>query len=81
MPRTFSHDVVIRSRSTTDAPEFIVVCGKTSRLLGGPFSAMTDALACAEALVKGAPRRILYEAYDERGRAIGDRLVLRAVGA
>jgi hypothetical protein len=81
MSRTFNHDVVIRSRSAIESPEFTVVCDKTARLLGGPFSAMADALACAEALVNGEPRRILYEAYDERGRAIGDRLVLRAAGA
>jgi hypothetical protein len=42
---------------------------------------MTDALRFAESEVKDGSRRILYEAYDERGRAIGERLVLRAAGA
>ena len=81
MPRSSGQDVVIRSRSTLDATEFIVVCGKTARLLGGPFGAMAEALGFAELLVKNGPRRILYEAHDERGRAIGERLLLRAAGA
>jgi hypothetical protein len=47
----------------------------------GPFRELTDALRFAESEVKDGSRRILYEAYDERGRAIGERLVLRAAGA
>jgi hypothetical protein len=78
MPRTSGQDVVIRSRSTGTGTEFVVVCGKTARLLGGPFGDMPDALRCAEAIVKNGPRRILYEAHDERGRVIGERMVLRA---
>jgi hypothetical protein len=78
MPRSSGQDVVIRSRSTVAGTEFVVVCGKTARLLGGPFGAMTEALGCAEALVKKGPSRILFEVHDERGRVIGERLVLRA---
>ena len=78
MPRTSSQDVVIRSRSTGDGAEFIVVCGQSSRLLGGPFPEMTEALGFAESQVKNGSRRILYEAHDERGRAIGERFLLKA---
>jgi hypothetical protein len=80
MPRTSSQDVVIRSRATLDGTEFVVVCG-SARPFGGPFRELTDALRFAESEVKDGSRRILYEAYDERGRAIGERLVLRAAGA
>lgn len=81
MPRTSSQDVVIRSRSTIDGAEFIVVCGQSSRLLGGPFPEMTEALGFAESQAKNGLQRIVYEAHDERGRAIGERLVLRAAEA
>jgi hypothetical protein len=81
MPRTSSQDVVIRSRSTIDGAEFIVVCGQSSRLLGGPFPEMTEALGFAESQAKSGLQRIVYEAHDERGRAIGERLVLRAAEA
>jgi hypothetical protein len=80
MPRHSGPDVVIRSRSTIDGTEFIVVCGKTSRLLGGPFPGMSEALGFAESQAKDGPRRILYEAHDERGRAIGERMLLREAG-
>jgi hypothetical protein len=80
MPRSSGQDVVIRSRSTLEGTEFIIVCGKTARLLGGPFEAMADALGFAQMLAKNEPKRILYEAHDERGRAIGERMVLRAEG-
>jgi hypothetical protein len=81
MTRNSRQDVVIRSRMATDGAEFIVVCGKSSRLLGGPFRVMTEALAFAVEESKGRPTRILYEAHDERGRTIGERLLLRTTVA
>lgn len=81
VPRKSGQDVVIRSRCTIDGTEFIVVCGRTSRLLGGPFQEMTEALGFAVAQATDGPRRIFYEAHDERGRVIGDRLLLRTAGA
>jgi len=77
MTRSSRQDVVIRSRMTTAGTEFVVMCGKSSRLLGGPFGVMTEALAFAVDEAKGRPARILYEAHDERGRTIGERLVLQ----
>jgi hypothetical protein len=76
MPLNSSQDVVIRSRLTMDGTEFIVVCGKSARLLGGPFRLMTDAVGFALARAKGRPTRVLYEAHDERGRTLGERLLL-----
>jgi hypothetical protein len=70
-------DVVIRSRTTVTGAEFIVICGASARLLGGPFAQMTDAVRCAMAQATEGRTRILYEAHDERGRAIGERLLLR----
>ena len=81
MPRNSAPDVLIRSRSTIDGTEFIVVCGKTARLLGGPFPGMSEALGFAESQAKDGSRRILYEAHDERGRAIGERMLLREAEA
>ena len=77
MTESSRQDVVIRSRITRDGTEFIVVCGKSSRQLGGPFRLITDAMGFAVAQTKGRPTRILYEAHDERGRTIGERLLLR----
>ncbi len=77
MPQVSRPDVVIRSRLTTYGTEFLVVCAGSSRLLGGPFRGMTDALGCAAAEALASKSRIMYEAHDERGRAIGERLVLR----
>lgn len=70
-------DVVIRSRLTTAGTEFVVVCGSTARVLGGPFNGMSEAVGFAVAQATTARTRILYEAHDERGRAIGERLLLR----
>jgi hypothetical protein len=77
MTQNSGQDVVIRSRLTIDGTEFIVVCGRSARLLGGPFATMTDAVGFAVALPKDGPRRILYEAHDERGRTLGERMLLR----
>lgn len=81
MPRNSGQDVVIRSRSTIEGTEFVVVCDKTARLLAGPFREMSEAMGSAELQLKNGAGRIFYEAHDERGRAIGDRMVLRAAGA
>jgi hypothetical protein len=77
MPHEPHLDVVIRSRITVTGTEFIVVCGATSRVIGGPFALMTDAVGCAVAEATNGRTRILYEAHDERGRALGERLLLR----
>lgn len=77
MPQDSVQDVVIKSRLTIDGTEFVVVCGRTLRLLGGPFVGMPEAVAFAVALPKDGPRRILYEAHDERGRSLGERMLLR----
>jgi hypothetical protein len=70
-------DVVIRSRATALGAEFVVVCGQTADVLGGPFTGMTEAIGFAVTQATTAKTRICYEAHDERGRAIGERLVLR----
>lgn len=72
-------DVVIRSRLTPTGTEFVVLCGNSTRVIGGPFAAMTDAVGFAVAQATTAKTRVLYEAHDERGRTIGERLVLRTV--
>jgi hypothetical protein len=77
MSQNSGQDVVIRSRLTIDGTEFIVVCGNSARLLGGPFAGMSEAVEFAAALPKEGPRRILYEAHDERGRTLGERMLLR----
>jgi hypothetical protein len=77
MPHEITSDVVIRSRATGGGSEFVVLCGMTARVLGGPFSGMTEAVGFAVSQATTAKTRICYEAHDERGRAIGDRLVLR----
>jgi hypothetical protein len=77
MPSENTPDVVIRSRLTATGTLFVVVCGASARVLGGPFTAMTDALGFAVAQATTAKTRVLYEAHDERGRTIGERLVLR----
>jgi hypothetical protein len=79
MPQSLSPDVVIRSRLTTHGTEFMVVCATSSRVLGGPFQAMTDAVTFGIAQAATAKTRLLYEAHDERGRALGERLVLRTL--
>ena len=77
MPEDSGPDVVIRSRVTASGTEFLVVCGSSARVLGGPFVGMADAVGFAVAQATTARTRILYEAHDERGRAIGERLLLR----
>jgi hypothetical protein len=77
MPHDQDPDVVIRSRITSLGTEFVVLSSDSSRVLGGPFTGMTDAVGFAVAQATTAKTRILYEAHDERGRAIGERLVLR----
>ena len=74
-------DVVIRSRVTSGGTEFTVLCGASSRLLGGPFTMMTDAVGFAVAEATRANARLLYEAHDERGRVIGERLLLRTAAS
>ena len=77
MPHAPNPDVVIRSRVTVSGTEFIVVCGASARILGGPFTGMTEAVGFAAAQAAEAKTRILYEAHDERGRTLGERLLLR----
>jgi hypothetical protein len=77
MAQNSGQDVVIRPRLTIEGTQFIVVCGNSARLLGGPFASMSEAVGFAAALPKEGTRRILYEAHDERGRSLGERLLLR----
>ena len=70
-------DVVIRSRLTASGTEFVVVCGSSARLLAGPFAGMSDAVGFAVHQAMTNKARVLYEAHDERGRVIGERLLLR----
>jgi hypothetical protein len=77
MPSETTLDVVIRSRVTATGTEFIVLCGSSARVLGGPFTGMTEAVGFAVAQATTSKTRVLYEAHDERGRTIGERLVLR----
>lgn len=70
-------DVVIRSRLTATGTEFVVVCGTSARLLAGPFSGMNDAVGFAVQQAMDNKTRVLYEAHDESGRLIGERLLLR----
>jgi hypothetical protein len=79
MPPDSRADVVIRSRATAHGAEFMVVCGASARVLGGPFAGMTEAVGFAVAQAATANTRVLYEAHDERGRTIGERLILRTV--
>ena len=74
-------DVVIRSRISAAGTDFIVISGSSAEVLGGPFTAMSDAVAFAIAQAKTATARILYEAQDERGRVVGERLLLRTADA
>jgi hypothetical protein len=71
-------DVLIRSRATLEGSELVVVCAASARMLGGPFAGMSDAVGFAVSHTAAANGRILYEAHDERGRTIGERLLLRA---
>jgi hypothetical protein len=77
MPHVTAPDVVIRSRLTTTGAEFMVVCGESARVLGGPFEGMADALSFAVEQAATQQTRVMYEAHDERGRTIGERLLLR----
>jgi hypothetical protein len=77
MPDATTLEVVIRSRIIGNGTEFVVVCGNSSRVLGGPFTGMSDAIGFAISQAGADKTRVLYEAHDERGRAIGERLVLR----
>lgn len=70
-------DVVIRSRLSIGGAEFVVICAGSARVLGGPFTGMTEALGFAIDQATRSNTRILYEAQDERGRMIGERLLLR----
>jgi hypothetical protein len=80
MPQGQVPDVVIRSRLTATGTEFIVICGVTARVLGGPFVGMTEAVGFAVQHATSENTRVLYEAHDERGRTIGERLLLRTAG-
>lgn len=77
MPPDSTPDVVIRSRLTGTGTEFVIVCGSSARIIGGPFAGMTEAVSFAVAQATTAKTRVMYEAHDERGRTIGERLVLR----
>ena len=77
MPHDPAPDVVIRSRLTPTGAEFIVICGNSARILGGPFVGMSEAVGFAVEQASSANTRVLYEAHDERGRTIGERLLLR----
>jgi hypothetical protein len=77
MPHDSPPDVVIRSRVTGGVTEFLVICSASAEVLGGPFTGMTEAVGFAVAQATTAKTRILYEAHDERGRTIGERLLLR----
>jgi hypothetical protein len=77
MPQGPASDVVIRSRLTVTGTEFIVVCGTSARMLGGPFGGMSDAVGFALERATIGRARVFYEAHDERGRTIGERLLLR----
>jgi hypothetical protein len=77
MPQSSVPDIVIRSRACLDRAEFVVLCGDTTRVLGGPFQGMSDALGFAVAQAAAARTRVVYETHDERGRSVGERLVLR----
>lgn len=69
-------DVVIRSRLATGSAEFVVYIAGSDRLIGGPFASLADAVDCALAQTT-QPARLFYEAFDERGRAIGAPMRLR----
>ena len=81
MPLNSRTDVVIRSRSTAGGTEFVVLCGSSARVLGGPFTGMSDAVGFAVAQAAHDQARIFYEAHDERGRSIGERLLLRTLNS
>ena len=81
MPHDSIPDVVIRSRLTGAGTEFIVVCGTSARLLGGPFTGMSEAVGFAVAQAATTKTRVLYEAHDERGRTVGERLLLRTAAS
>lgn len=69
-------DVVIRSRLVLRGAEFVVYLAGSDRLVGGPFTSLTDAVNCAlEWSLQ--PARLFYEALDERGRTIGAPMRLR----
>jgi hypothetical protein len=74
-------DVVIRSRMTSGGTEFTVLCGASARVLGGPFTVMTDAVGFAVTEATRTNARLMYEAHDERGRIIGERLLLRTAAS
>ena len=77
MSRAPAADLVIRSRLTESGTEFMVLCGSSAQVLGGPFLGMSEAVGFAVSRAAAANARILYEAHDERGRTVGERLVLR----
>ena len=79
MAQASEPDVVIRSRLVLGGSEFMVVERCTSRTLGGPFPALSDALGFAMAR-STAPGQVLYQALDERGRSTGEPMLLRMTG-
>lgn len=79
MAQESDSDVVIRSRLAGGGAEFIIVGRRSARILGGPFSALSDALAFA--LTQATPQgQVFYQAVDERGRNIGEPMLLRMCG-
>jgi hypothetical protein len=50
-------------------------------VLGGPFTVMTDAVGFAVTEATRTNARLMYEAHDERGRIIGERLLLRTAAS
>ena len=81
MSTPITTDVVIRSRLSGVGSEFVVVCGSSAQVLGGPFHGLTDAIGFAASQARSEPVRIFYEAQDERGRTTGERLLLRTAGS
>jgi hypothetical protein len=79
MAQASDQDVIIRSRLVVGSTEFMVVERQSSRTIGGPFPALTDALGFA-LLHLAAPGKVLYQALDERGRITGEPMVLRTPG-
>ena len=79
MAQESDSDVVIRSRLVGGGAEFIVVGRRSARILGGPFSALSDALAFALAHAT-LPGQVFYQAVDEQGRNTGEPMLLRMTG-
>lgn len=70
----------IRSRLASGATEFVVFAAGAEDPIGGPFISLHDAVTFA--LTQDAhPLELYYEAFDERGRALGAPLRLRVESA